>query len=96
MAQTFDPTADRCVDAQGIGLQYEAADQIRVDPARGLDRTPRRLFDLLHDLPRVVVRELDRSRQVEVQPTLVDRDETVELARDLLDLADPAALRDEP
>ena len=95
MAQTFDPAADGCIDAQGIGLQHEAADQVRVDPVLRFHRAPGCLLDLLHDALCLVIRELDRCRQLDVQAPFVQGDEAIELARDFLDLADPALLRDE-
>src|SRR5215210_5954974 len=95
VAELLEPAAHARVDAQRAGLQDDPADQVRVDAARRLDRAPRRLLDLPRDRRGLVVRQLIRGRQLDRQALLRLRDEQVELALDLLDLARAALLRHE-
>src|SRR5437588_1345693 len=95
MTQTFEPAPHARVDAHRAGMQDEAADQSRVDLARRLDLAARCLFDLLQQVARLGIRELTRGRQLDVEAPFLDREEAVELARDLLDLTTAPFLRDE-
>src|SRR5712691_2656681 len=96
MAQSFEPAADGRIDAEGIGLQHEPADQARVDSARRLDRATARLLDLLHDFARLLVRQLVRGGELHVQAPLFRGHHSVEFLGDLLDLADAAFLGGQP
>src|SRR3989442_10404748 len=96
MTQTFEPAAHARVDAHRARLQDEASDQVRIHAALRLDLAAGRLFDLLEQRSRLIVRKLVRGRQLDVQAALLARHEPVELACDLLDLTKAALLGGEP
>src|SRR5215210_6947863 len=93
-AEPLQAAAHARVEAVGADLQDDAADQIGVDAATRLDLAARGLLDLVEQLARVVVRKLDRGREVGVDDPFVLGDQPLELARDLLELG-RAALLDE-
>src|SRR6266540_2100571 len=74
-AKSFEAAADARVDAHRAGLENDAADQIRVDGARRVDGAPGRALDLLHDLPRLVVRQLVGRRELDREPAFELGDE---------------------
>src|SRR5689334_6281517 len=86
-AQPLQAAADARVETVGTNLQDDAADQVGVDRARRLDLAAGRLLDLVEQLARLLVRELDRRRQLGVDDALVLGDQALELARDLLERA---------
>src|SRR5919199_1515806 len=96
VSQPFQSSADARVDAHRPDLQDDAADQAGVDAARRLDGPSRGLLDLAHDRGRLLVRQLLRRRQLDLEAALLARHQPLELAPDLLDLPDPPLLRREP
>src|SRR6476646_1555348 len=92
--QSFQPAAHAGVNAQRSGLEDDAADQVGVDLALRFDAAARDALDLADDLPRFVLGELDRGRQLDVQLALFAGGELLELRSDLADLS-PAPLLDE-
>jgi hypothetical protein len=50
----------------------------------------------MDNLARLLVRQLDRGRELDLEPALLGRDQAIELGCDLLDLTDAAFLRREP
>src|SRR5918996_6007189 len=88
----LEPAFHARVDAHRAGLEDDAADQVRIDLPRRFDRAARRLLDLAQDGARLLVRELDRGRQLDVEPALLGRHERVQLLLDLLELAGTAFL----
>src|SRR6266540_2635153 len=86
-AKSFEAAADARVDAHRAGLENDAADQVRVDRARRVDGAPGGALDLLDDLPRLVVRQLVGRRELDREPALELRDEALERAVDLAQLA---------
>src|SRR5581483_3230797 len=77
--QSFQPAAHARVDAQRAGLEDDAADQVGVDLALGLDGAAGGALDLLDDRARLVVGELERGGQLDVQLPLLARGELLEL-----------------
>src|SRR4051794_19846869 len=92
VSQSLQSAADARVDAQRARLQDDPADQLRVDASRRLDLASGGLLDLLDDRRGLVVRELQRRRQLDRQAPFLLRHQALELARDVLDLADAALL----
>src|SRR3954469_10804778 len=88
--EALQAAAQASVHAQRAGLEDDAADQLGVDRACRLNRPPGRFLDLVDDRARLLLGELDRGRQLDVQLSLRPRDELLELLADLLDLAAPA------
>src|SRR3954470_19859629 len=80
LAQALDPAADAGVDAHRAGLQDEAADQVGIDPAGRLDLASRRLSNQQDDRLALLGRQLDRSRELDVQDALVTAPHVLELA----------------
>jgi hypothetical protein len=78
----LESSANARVHAERPGLQHESADQPRVDLPRRVDLAAGRLLDLLQNLARLVVGELVRRRQLDLEPTLLGRDERSELPVD--------------
>src|SRR5439155_24394544 len=74
-------------------LQDQPSNERRVDLPRYLDLAAGSLLDLLHEPARIVVRELQCGRQLDVQPALLHGHQAVELARDVFDVGDAAFLR---
>src|SRR4029079_537254 len=66
-AETVEAAPDARVDLERAGFQHEAADQVRVDRARGLDAPARGIFDLLHDRRRLVVGQLVGGCQLDAE-----------------------------
>src|SRR5919109_1768838 len=93
-AELNEPAADAPVQPHRACLEDEAADEVGVDPAARLDSPAGRLLDLLHDLVRFLVRELDRGRELELEYALLARQEALPFTADVADLRD-AALLDE-
>ena len=79
VAQALEAAANASVGAVRADLQDDAADEVRVDRASGLDRSARGLLDRLHDRLRLVVGELVRRRELHGKTVLRLRDEGVEL-----------------
>src|SRR5919106_781864 len=92
VTEGLEPALHARVDAHRAGLEDDAADQVRIDLPRRFDRAARRLLDLAQDGARLLVRELDRGRQLDVEPALLGRHERVQLLLDLLELAGTAFL----
>src|SRR5579884_780378 len=92
VSQSLQSAADGCVHLHRARAEHDAADQARVDGARRLDAAPGRFLDLAHDRRGLVVRELLRGRQLDAQAPLLPREQALELAADVLDLADPPLL----
>src|SRR5918996_5056207 len=92
VTEGLEPAFHARVDAHRAGLEDDAADQVRIDLPRRFDRAARRLLDLAQDGARLLVRELDRGRQLDVEPALLGRHERVQLLLDLLELAGTAFL----
>src|SRR5581483_8088790 len=92
--EALETAAEARVDAQRAGLEDDAADQAGVDRARRLDRAAGDALDLADDLARLVLAELDRGRQLDVQLPLLARGELLELGGDLVDFS-PAPLLDQ-
>ena len=84
------------VDLLSACLEDDPADQVRVDAPRRLDLASGGLLDLLDDRRGLLVRELQRRRQLDGQTPFRFRHQPLELARDVLDLADAALLGREP
>src|SRR5689334_1667346 len=93
MAQALDSAAHRGVNAHRSCLQDEAADQTGIDLQGRLDLAARRLLDLPEDLVRLVPGQVVSRGQLDVEPTRFGGHEPIELAGNLVDLADPALLR---
>src|SRR5439155_14420416 len=70
-----------------------AADELRIDLPRDLDLAAGSLLDLIHEPVRVLVRELQGRRQLDVQPALLGSHQAIELSRDVFDAGNPALLR---
>src|SRR5215217_5287687 len=94
-SQTLEAPTHAGVRAVRAGLQHKAADERRVDSAAGAQPAPRDVLDLAEELRRLVLRELDGGRQLDVEDPLLRRDERLELARDLVQLRRAALLRHE-
>src|SRR5919204_6387392 len=86
-AEPLQTAAHARVEPVGAHLEHDSADQFGVDAAARLDTAPRRALELLQELVRLVVGELDRGRQLRVHHALVLGDQALELAGDLLELA---------
>src|SRR6266571_5902385 len=95
VSQSFQSPAHARVDAERARLQDDAADEVRVDLARRLDRAPGRILDLLKDRLRLGVGQLARRRQLDGQAPLLARNQPLELLRDLLELGGAVLLRDD-
>jgi hypothetical protein len=67
----------------GAGLKHESSDESWVDLPRRPELPLRDAFDLVEDAARLVVRELDRRRQLDVEDALLLSDEPLELLEDL-------------
>src|SRR4051812_47677830 len=92
VAEALEAAADAGVDSHRADLQDEAADQVGVDRACRLDLAAGRLLDLRDDRLRLGVGELDRGRQVDLDPALLARDHALELGGDLVELGGTALL----
>src|SRR3954463_4296402 len=95
MSQSFKSSTNACVGAIRPGLEDEAPDQRRVDAARRLHLAACRLLDLPDDVARLRVGELACRHQLDVEATLLARDQPLELLCDVLDLPGATFLRDE-
>src|SRR3954454_20334375 len=82
-AKSLEATADAGVEGKRSRLEDEAADQVGVDGARGVDRTARRLLDLADDPPRLVVGKLIGRRHLDREPAFLGGHQALELALDL-------------
>src|SRR5439155_19680373 len=96
VSQSLQSAPDARVDAQRACLQDDPADQVRVDAPRRLDLASGGLLDLLDDRRGLLVRELHRRRQLDGQTPFRFPHHPLELALDVLDLADAALLGREP
>jgi hypothetical protein len=94
-AEPVEAPADACVESHRACLEDDAADQVGVDAPRRHDLPAGSFFDLRDHVARLVVGELDRRRQLDVEDPLLARREPLELASDLLDLAGAALLGEE-
>src|SRR6266545_4509863 len=93
--QAVQASADARVDAQRAHLQDDAADQVGVHLARGLDGSPGRLLNLFHDLAELRVRQLDGRGQLERELAGLGGHHPLQLAPHLLQLGSAAALRED-
>src|SRR6266542_2424058 len=93
--QAVQASADARVDAQRAHLQDDAADQVGVHLARGLDGAPGRFLDFLHDLAELRVRQLDGRGQLERELAGLGGHHPLQLAPHLLQLGSAAALRED-
>src|SRR6266508_3485705 len=93
--QAVQAPADARVDAQRAHLQDDAADQVGVHLARGLDGSPGRLLNLFHDLAELRVRQLDGRGQLERELAGLGGHHPLQLAPHLLQLGSAAALRED-
>src|SRR4051794_8529678 len=94
-AQLVEAAAHAGVETQRADLEDEAADQARVDAAPRVDRPAERAGDALDEAVRLLVGELHRRGEVELEPALRLGDERLELPGDLFDLADAPLLHEE-
>jgi hypothetical protein len=76
-------------------LEDDAPDQIWVDLSRGLHLAARLLLDAAEDAAELLLGELVRSRQLDVEDLLLRGDERIELGNDLTELRGAALLGDE-
>jgi hypothetical protein len=76
-------------------LEDDASDQIWVDLPRGLHLAARLFLDAAEDTTELLVGELVRSRQLDVEDLLLRGDECIELRNDLTELRGTALLGDE-
>ena len=74
-------------------LEDDSSDQARIDGARRLDLAAGRLLDLLEQVACLLVGELDRGRQLCVDDAFVLCDQALELARDVVEDAGAALVR---
>src|SRR5438874_670210 len=95
LSKAFEAAADARVDAERPGLEDDSADQVGVDPSRGVDLASARALDLLEDSLLLVRVELDRRRQLDLEPPLLREREALEVPLDLLDLAGATLLGEE-
>src|SRR6059058_1955896 len=86
LAKSFEPAAHARVEPHRSGLEDDASDQVWVHLAFRLDLASRSGFDLSEDALELVVGEIVRRRQLDVQDALLLRDERVELVCDLAEL----------
>src|SRR4249919_252789 len=96
LSQALEPSANASVGAVRPDLEDDAADEARVDAARGFHRAAGGLLDRSHDRLRVLVRELVRGRELDREAVLRSRDERIKLLADLLELTGPSLLGREP
>src|SRR3954462_4656185 len=82
-AESFEAAADAGVEAERSRLEDDAADQVRVDGARRVDRTAGGLLDLADDPPRLVVGKLMGRRHLDREPAFLGGHQARELALDL-------------
>src|SRR5215211_5172720 len=82
-AKSFEAAADAGVETQRARLEDDAADQVGVDGARGVDGAAGRALDLTDDLPRLVVGQLVRRRHLDGEAAFLGRHQALELAVDL-------------
>jgi hypothetical protein len=79
----------------GTNLQDDAADQVGINAPRRLDLATGGSLDLPEQLRRLLVGQLDRSRELGVDDALVLCHQALELARDLPQLRGAALVREE-
>src|SRR5581483_10674552 len=94
-SKPFEPAAHARVDPARADLQDDPADQPGVDAPGGADPPAGRRGDLVDDRGRVLVGELERRRQLDVELALLRGDQPLELPLNLVELADPALLREQ-
>src|SRR3954451_9943783 len=94
-AELVEAAADARVGAHGAGLDDDAADDVGVDRTRGDDAPARGLLDLLDDLGGLLLRELDRGGELQLEDALFAREQPAELRVDRLGLGDSSLLREE-
>src|SRR6266540_2249694 len=93
--EPLQPPAHARVQPMGADLEDDAPDQLRIDLPARLHLAARGLLDLPEELPRLLVGELDRGRQLGPEDALVLCDEALELARDLLEMRGAALVREQ-
>src|SRR3954447_239090 len=96
LAKSLEAAAHARVEAHRSRLQDDAADQLRVDAARGLDGTAGRLLDLLDDVCGLGVGQLVGGGELDGQHPLLGCHERLVLPRDLRKLGRAALLRENP
>jgi len=92
LAKAVEPAAHARVESTRAGLDDDAAEDVGVDAARGLDPAAGGVLDPADELRRLLVGELDGRGQLELEDASLLRDQPLELRVDLLDLGDPALL----
>src|SRR5436305_8974120 len=92
LSESFQSSAHARVGPVGARLQHDAAEDLRIDGARGLHGAAGSLLDLRDDRLRFLVRQLARGRQLDAEPPLLPREQALELAGDLLELAGASLL----
>src|SRR5262249_24471556 len=70
-AKAVEAAADARVDLERAGSEDEAADEVRVDGARGLDAAARGPLDLLDDRRGLLVGQLVGGRQLDAEDLLL-------------------------
>ncbi len=93
--ELVEPAAHARVGAHRAGLDDDAADDVGVDRPRGDDASAGGLLDLLDHLGSLLVGELDRGGQLELEDALLAREQPSEFLVHLLDLRDPPLLGEE-
>src|SRR3954469_17792273 len=91
-AKSFEPAAHARVEPHRSGLEDDASDQVWIHLALGLHGPAGGLLDLRPDAVELLVRELVRSRQLDVEDALLGSDERVELGRDVIELSGASLL----
>src|SRR3954454_14366446 len=81
-AKSFEAAANAGVEAERAGLEDDAADQRRVDAARGVDGTAGGALDLADNLPRLVLGQLVGRRHLDGEAALLGGHQALELAVD--------------
>src|SRR3954452_21188863 len=92
VAKSFEPAAHARVEPHGSGLEDDASDQVWVNVPFRLDLPARGLLDTADETTEILVRQLVRGRQLDVEDARLRCDERVELVDDGVDLGGAALL----